>query len=129
MDLSRQPMDEAAFRAAHAADRMAREKLDEGIAGFSKAILAFEKLLEARHGATPTAGEAGRAAGRFFELYDPRRRHHARGVGRGRRLRGARPRRRRPDHAAGAGRRPRRRAPARAHAVGLTPARRRCGAA
>jgi len=70
MDLSRQPMDEAAFRAAHAADRMAREKLDEGIAGFSKAILAFEKLLEARHGATPTAGEAGRAAGRFFEIYD-----------------------------------------------------------
>ena len=42
-------MTEAAFRAAHAADRMANEKLDEGIAGFSKAILALEKLLQERY--------------------------------------------------------------------------------
>jgi transaldolase len=70
MDLPKQPMDEAAFRAAHAADRMATEKLDEGIAGFGKAILALEKLLEERHAAMKTRAAAGRAARGFFEVYD-----------------------------------------------------------
>lgn len=70
MDLPKQPMDEAAFRAAHAADRMATEKLDEGIAGFSKAILALEKLLTARHAAGGTKAAAGRAARSFFDVYD-----------------------------------------------------------
>jgi len=70
MDLPKQPMDEAAFRAAHAADRMASEKLDEGIAGFSKAILALEKLLAERHAAMKSAAEAGRAARGFFQVYD-----------------------------------------------------------
>ncbi len=70
MDLPRRPMDEAAFRAAHAADRMASEKLDEGIAGFGKAILALEKLLEERFAAMKTAAAAGRAARGFFEVYD-----------------------------------------------------------
>ena len=70
LDLPKQPIDEAAFRAAHAADRMAREKLDEGIAGFSKAILALEKLLAERHAALKTAAEVGRAARSFFQIYD-----------------------------------------------------------
>jgi transaldolase len=70
MDLPKRPIDEAAFRAAHAADRMAHEKLDEGIAGFSKAILALEKLLEERHAALRTAAETGRAAKSFFQVYD-----------------------------------------------------------
>src|SRR5213075_644005 len=33
--IDRIPMDEAAFRRMHGEDRMAHEKLDEGIAGFS----------------------------------------------------------------------------------------------
>jgi transaldolase len=70
MDLPKQPIDEAAFRAAHAADRMAREKLDEGITGFSKAILALEKLLAERHAALKTAAGAGRSAKSFFQIYD-----------------------------------------------------------
>jgi transaldolase len=51
-------VDEAAFRAMHAADRMANDKLAEGIAGFSKALVALETLLgerlKALH-ATPAA--------------------------------------------------------------------------
>jgi transaldolase len=45
MAVERIPMDEAAFRAMHAADRMASDKLDEGIAGFTKAIVSLEKML------------------------------------------------------------------------------------
>ena len=36
----RSTMDEATFRKMHEADRMANDKLDEGIEGFSKAIVA-----------------------------------------------------------------------------------------
>jgi transaldolase len=70
MDLPKLPMDEAAFRAAHAAEPMAKEKLDEGIAGFSKAILALEKLLAERHAAMKTHTAAGRSAHSFFQVYD-----------------------------------------------------------
>ncbi len=41
-------VDEATFRTMHAADRMATDKLEEGIAGFSKALVALEKLLGER---------------------------------------------------------------------------------
>jgi transaldolase len=41
-------VDEASFRKLHAADRMATDKLEEGIAGFSKALVALEKLLKER---------------------------------------------------------------------------------
>ncbi|HZU81957.1 MAG TPA: transaldolase family protein, partial [Polyangiaceae bacterium] len=41
-------MDEATFRRMHAADRMASDKLDEGIAGFTKAIVSLEELVAAR---------------------------------------------------------------------------------
>ncbi len=41
-------MNEAIFRAQHDADRMAKEKLAEGIDGFSKAIVSLEKTLESR---------------------------------------------------------------------------------
>ncbi len=48
MDIARIPMDEASFRRMHEADRMAKDKLDEGITGFSKAMVALEKLLTER---------------------------------------------------------------------------------
>jgi transaldolase len=41
-------MDQPAFEKAHAEDRMAHDKLKEGIEGFSKALEGLEKLLEKR---------------------------------------------------------------------------------
>ena len=46
--IERIPMDHATFVRMHAADPMATEKLAEGIAGFSKAIVQLEGLLTAR---------------------------------------------------------------------------------
>lgn len=51
MTIPKIAIDEAAFRAAHEGDRMANDKLAEGIAGFSKAIVALEQLLAARQAA------------------------------------------------------------------------------
>jgi transaldolase len=42
-------MDEATFRKMHEEDRMAKDKLAEGIEGFSKALVSLEKLLTERH--------------------------------------------------------------------------------
>jgi transaldolase len=46
--IARIVMDRATFDRMHEADEMSKEKLAEGIAGFSKAIVALEKLLEER---------------------------------------------------------------------------------
>jgi transaldolase len=62
--------DEAAFRKAHEADPMAKEKLEEGIAGFSKAIAALEKLLGERYQAMKHRARAGSAAREFFAIFD-----------------------------------------------------------
>jgi len=51
MDVARIEMNEAVFRAMHEQDAMARDKLAEGIDGFTKALVALEKLLEVRLGA------------------------------------------------------------------------------
>src|SRR5580692_4917295 len=48
MDIPKLHFDEAAFRKAHEADKMAKEKLEEGISGFAKAIVVLEKLLTER---------------------------------------------------------------------------------
>jgi transaldolase len=53
------PMDEAAFRRMHAADRMARDKLEEGVVGFSKALAALEQILGARLDAHSGEARAG----------------------------------------------------------------------
>ncbi len=45
MTIEKIPMDEAKFRAMHQADRMASDKLDEGIQGFTKSIVSLEKQL------------------------------------------------------------------------------------
>ena len=42
------PMDQDQFEKMHAADRMAHEKLSEGIEGFSKALVQLEQLLAKR---------------------------------------------------------------------------------
>jgi transaldolase len=46
--IERIPMDEAAFRRMHEADKMASEKLAEGIAGFTKALQDLEAMLGKR---------------------------------------------------------------------------------
>lgn len=55
MDMKKITVDEATFRAMHAEDRMASDKLAEGIEGFSKSLVALElqltKALEAMEGA------------------------------------------------------------------------------
>ncbi len=62
-------VDEATFRAMHEKDRMAKEKLDEGITGFSKALVALEHQLAERLAAL--SGQARGAAARdLFRVYD-----------------------------------------------------------
>ncbi len=48
LPIERIAMDEKIFRAMHEKNRMAKDKLDEGIAGFSKALVALEQQLAAR---------------------------------------------------------------------------------
>jgi transaldolase len=48
MDIKKIPMDKATFDKMHAADRMATEKLSEGIKGSSKALETLETLLLSR---------------------------------------------------------------------------------
>ena len=48
MNIERIPMDQATFEKMHAEDRMAHDKLTEGIEGFSKALEELEKLLAKR---------------------------------------------------------------------------------
>jgi transaldolase len=58
--LERIPMDKAIFDRMHATDEMARDKLAEGIQGFSKALVSLEKQLADR---LASLGASGRAAG------------------------------------------------------------------
>jgi transaldolase len=50
MDIQKIPMDQATFEKMHAEDRMAHDKLKEGIEGFSKALEELEVLLAKRLG-------------------------------------------------------------------------------
>jgi transaldolase len=62
-------MDEKTFRAMHEKDSMAKDKLAEGIEGFSKALVALEKYLGER--LDRVIGEArGSAAKNLFNVYD-----------------------------------------------------------
>jgi transaldolase len=70
MTIPKLTFDEAAFRAAHEADRMANDKLAEGIAGFSKAIVALEKLLGERRRAMAGKARGGQSAHELFQAFD-----------------------------------------------------------
>jgi transaldolase len=69
-DVAKIPMDEATFKKMHAADRMAHEKLEEGISGFSKALVALEKLLGDRLKALQGRASAGIHARDYFKSFD-----------------------------------------------------------
>ena len=68
--IARIAIDEASFRSMHEVDRMAKDKLAEGIDGFSKAIVVLEKLLGERLVALRTKARQGAAAGEFFRVFD-----------------------------------------------------------
>jgi transaldolase len=70
MDIAKTHVDETTFRKMHEADKMAKEKLEEGITGFSKAIVALEKLLGERYLALQGKARVGQAAHEFFKIYD-----------------------------------------------------------
>jgi transaldolase len=67
-DIAPMQMDEATFRKMHADDAMASEKLQEGIDGFSKALVALEKLLGERLDAMN--GQRASAAKELFTVFD-----------------------------------------------------------
>jgi transaldolase len=68
--MERIAMDQAIFARQHEEDEMAKDKLAEGIAGFSKAIVALEKLLSERLEALHGRAKAGAAAREFFRVFD-----------------------------------------------------------
>jgi transaldolase len=70
MQIAKIAIDEATFRKMHAEDKMASEKLEEGIQGFSKAIVVLEKLLTERLRAIDGKARLGQAARDMFLVYD-----------------------------------------------------------
>jgi transaldolase len=73
MAVDRIAMDEATFRRMHTADKMASDKLEEGIAGFTKAMVTLESLLGSRLdalGSPERAAAKDEAASRLFSVYD-----------------------------------------------------------
>lgn len=72
MDIPRLVMDRATFDQMHRENRMASEKLEEGIQGFSKALEVLEKLLTERlqklEGAKETITHAARDVFRLYDL-------------------------------------------------------------
>ncbi len=60
--IERIPMDEATFRKMHEIDKMAKDKLAEGIEGFSKAIVELEQLLGDRLAAATAGGASAKPA-------------------------------------------------------------------
>ena len=63
-------MDKATFDQMHAADRMASEKLAEGIAGFTKALEALEQFLATRLNILEGDTHTAHAAEDLFSAYD-----------------------------------------------------------
>ncbi len=63
-------VDEVTFQRLHAEDRMATEKLSEGITGFSKAIVALERLLGDRLAELEGRERVHRTAQEVFGVYD-----------------------------------------------------------
>ena len=69
-DIAKIAMDQATFEKMHSEDRMASEKLAEGIQGFTKALIALEKLLTERLARLEGEATVSRAAQEVFRVYD-----------------------------------------------------------
>jgi transaldolase len=70
LEMDKLTLNKAAFDQMHLADRMASEKLEEGIQGFSKAIATLESLLEARLAKLESGNTLSHAAHDVFLVYD-----------------------------------------------------------
>ncbi|BAY46091.1 transaldolase/EF-hand domain-containing protein [Scytonema sp. HK-05] len=69
-DIEKIPMDKATFDKMHAADRMASEKLEEGIKGFTKALETLETLLAERLARLDGEDTLSHATQDIFHIYD-----------------------------------------------------------
>ncbi|MBR8827606.1 MAG: transaldolase [Gomphosphaeria aponina SAG 52.96 = DSM 107014] len=69
-DMEKISMDQATFDKMHQEDRMAAEKLEEGINGFTKALEALEKLLAQRLARLEGEETITHAAEDIFRVYD-----------------------------------------------------------
>ncbi len=69
-EIDKMAMDKATFDKMHSEDRMASEKLAEGIQGFTKALIALEKLLAERLARLEGEATVSRAAQDVFQVYD-----------------------------------------------------------
>lgn len=70
MDIEKQSIDRATFDKMHAADRMANEKLAEGIKGFTKALESLEQLLAKRLAQLEAGAKVGIVSQEIFQSYD-----------------------------------------------------------
>ncbi|ELR97508.1 transaldolase [Gloeocapsa sp. PCC 73106] len=70
MDIEKINLDKAKFDEMHASDRMASEKLEEGIVGFTKALESLEKLLADRLTRLNAGSKIGEAGAVIFQSYD-----------------------------------------------------------
>ena len=70
MDIEKIEMNAEIFEKKHAEDQMAREKLNEGIEGFSKAIEALERLLARRLNFLEGRAELCVSTEQLFRAYD-----------------------------------------------------------
>ncbi|PSF36251.1 transaldolase [Aphanothece hegewaldii CCALA 016] len=70
LDIEKLTIDQATFDEMHAADRMASEKLSEGIQGFTKALETLEKLLAERLEQIEGTAVVCNAAADIFKSYD-----------------------------------------------------------
>jgi transaldolase len=70
MDIEKLSIDKATFDKMHSADRMASEKLDEGIKGFTKALEILEQLLAKRLEQLESGTKVGQASAEIFQRYD-----------------------------------------------------------
>jgi transaldolase len=70
MDIEKMPMDQATFEKMHNGDRMATEKLAEGIKGFSKSLESLEKFMSMRLAQLESGIKVGAAATDIFAAYD-----------------------------------------------------------
>ena len=70
LELEKLTIDKATFDQLHAENPMATQKLDEGITGFTKALVALEKLLEKRLAALEGDAFVLHAAEDIFHAYD-----------------------------------------------------------
>lgn len=69
-DIEKITIDKATFDKMHTDDRMATEKLDEGIKGFTKALETLEQLLETRLSRLGGTEVVNHAAEGIFQVYD-----------------------------------------------------------